>query len=149
MLCFVCHGQDKAIFHIPKLGNNIYEGVFTGNGLLGTMTYLKSSQSVRIDIGRTDIYDHREKSNKKLFDKARLSLGHFFINFDVNIDSAGGDIFLQQAFSLTNIKTSAGILQIKTTTLSEDNIILIEVIKNAYNGNYSLTGVRILLLVLV
>ncbi|WP_447766459.1 glycosyl hydrolase family 95 catalytic domain-containing protein [Sphingobacterium faecium] len=137
MLCFVCHGQDKAIFHIPKLGNNIYEGVFTGNGLLGTMTYLKSSQSVRIDIGRTDIYDHREKSNKKLFDKARLSLGHFFINFDVNIDSAGGDIFLQQAFSLTNIKTSAGILQIKTTTLSEDNIILIEVIKNAYNGNYS------------
>jgi alpha-L-fucosidase 2 len=137
MLCFVCHGQDKAIFHIPKLGNNIYEGVFTGNGLLGTMTYLKSSQSVRIDIGRTDIYDHREKSNKKLFDKARLSLGHFFINFDVNIDSAGGAIFLQQAFSLTNIKTSAGILQIKTTTLSEDNIILIEVIKNAYNGNYS------------
>lgn len=67
----------------------------------------------------------------------------------MNIDSAGGDIFLQQAFSLTNIKTSAGILQIKTTTLSEDNIILIEVIKNAYNGNYSLTGVQILLLVLV
>ncbi|UZJ64890.1 hypothetical protein OKW96_00765 [Sphingobacterium sp. KU25419] len=127
----------QVIFHIPKLGNNIYEGVFTGNGLLGTMTYLKSSQSVRIDIGRTDIYDHREKSNKKLFDKARLSLGHFFINFDVNIDSAGGDIFLQQAFSLTNIKTSAGRLQVKTTTLSEDNIILIEVIKNAYNANYS------------
>lgn len=139
ILCFVCpaQGQDKPLFHIPQLGKNIYEGVFTGNGLLGTMTYLKSSQAVRIDIGRTDIYDHREKSREKLFDKARLSLGHFFINLDVNIDSIGGDIFIQQAFSQANIKTSAGILRIKTTTLSEDNIILIEVIKNAYHGNYS------------
>ncbi|MBB2953081.1 glycosyl hydrolase family 95 catalytic domain-containing protein [Sphingobacterium sp. JUb56] len=139
ILCVICRaqGQDKPIFHIPQLGKSIYEGVFTGNGLLGTMTYLKSSQAVRIDIGRTDIYDHREKNREKLFDKARLSLGHFSINLNVDIDSIGGDIFIQQAYSQTNIKTSDGMLHIKTTTLSDDNIILIEVIKKDYHGNYS------------
>ncbi|ULT27842.1 hypothetical protein KUH03_15065 [Sphingobacterium sp. E70] len=71
-------------FKVTPLGNTIYEGVFTGNGLLGTMTYLSGKKSVRIDIGRTDVYDHRANSEDKLFDKARLQLGHF----DLDLGSA-------------------------------------------------------------
>ena len=41
------------------LGKTIYQGIFTGNGLLGTMTYLQDASSCKITIGRTDVYDHR------------------------------------------------------------------------------------------
>jgi len=128
-----------AQFKIPALGHTIYEGVFTGNGLLGTMTYLGGKNSIRVDIGRTDVYDHRTNSADKLFDQARLPLGHFEIEFEGPIVQAKGDIYLKEAFAEAKVSTGMGMMRIRTTTLSNDNIILLEVFKKDLNGNYHLT----------
>lgn len=52
--------QHYEPFIVPQLGNTIDQGVFTGNRLLGTMTYLYPKNRIRIDIERTDVYDHRK-----------------------------------------------------------------------------------------
>ncbi|WP_312188634.1 glycosyl hydrolase family 95 catalytic domain-containing protein [Sphingobacterium sp.] len=126
-------------FTIPSLGNTIYEGVFTGNGLLGTMTYRSEKSAIRVDIGRTDIYDHRPHSADKLFDQARMSLGHFELSFDEPILKAEGNMFLKEAYAEAKITTVQGLARIRTTTLSNDNIILLEVLKKDFKGNYQLT----------
>lgn len=128
----------SAQFRIPALGHTIYEGVFTGNGLLGSMTYLAGKNSMRVDIGRTDVYDHRANSADKLFDQARMSLGHFDIEFEGPIVQAKGDIYLKEAFAEAEVSTGKGRMRIRTTTLSNDNIILLEVFKKDFNGNYRL-----------
>jgi hypothetical protein len=128
-------------FKIVPLGNTIYEGVFTGNGLLGTMTYLSGKKSVRIDIGRTDVYDHRANSEDKLFDKARLSLGYFNLDLGSAITQSKGEIYLKEAYAVATISTDQGQIKVKTTTLSNDNIILLEVLKKDFTGKYSLNWV--------
>lgn len=129
----------SAQFRIPVLGHTIYEGVFTGNGLLGTMTYLAGKNSMRVDIGRTDIYDHRANSADKLFDQARMSLGHFELEFESPIVQAQGEIHLKDAYAEAKVGTDQGMARIRTTTLSNDNIILLEVFKKDFSGNYHLT----------
>ncbi|MGE8422116.1 MAG: hypothetical protein ACN6PI_04770, partial [Sphingobacterium siyangense] len=140
LVCILCQPfGGSAQFRIPVLGHTIYEGVFTGNGLLGTMTYLAGKNSMRVDIGRTDIYDHRANSADKLFDQARMSLGHFEIEFESPIVQAQGEIHLKDAYAEAKVGTDQGMVRIRTTTLSNDNIILLEVFKKDFNGNYHLT----------
>lgn len=140
LVCILCQPfEGSAQFRIPVLGHTIYEGVFTGNGLLGTMTYLAGKNSMRVDIGRTDIYDHRANSADKLFDQARMSLGHFEIEFERPIVQAQGEIHLKDAYAEAKVGTDQGMVRIRTTTLSNDNIILLEVFKKDFNGNYHLT----------
>ncbi|WP_286857202.1 MULTISPECIES: glycosyl hydrolase family 95 catalytic domain-containing protein [Sphingobacterium] len=128
-------------FKVAPLGNTIYEGVFTGNGLLGTMTYLSGEKSVRVDIGRTDVYDHRANSADKLFDKARLSLGYFNLDLSCTIEQAKGDIYLKDAYAVATIVTDQGPINVKTTTLSNANIILLEVLKKNFKGRYTLNWI--------
>ncbi len=62
-----------------NLSTQWHEGAFTGNGLLGTMLYLKDYNTLRLDVGRTDVYDQGSETINKLFSKARLPIGHFTI----------------------------------------------------------------------
>ncbi|MGJ1411707.1 glycosyl hydrolase family 95 catalytic domain-containing protein [Sphingobacterium thalpophilum] len=126
---------------VAPLGRTIYEGIFTGNGLLGTMTYVSDQNSLRIDIGRTDVYDHRPHSADKLFDKARMSLGHFKLDFGTAILGAEGDIYLQEAFADAKVETDRGSVSVRTTTLSEDNIIVVEVFGKNFKGQHTLLWV--------
>ena len=47
---------------------------FLGNGMLGSMFYRKTPFSLRIDIGHSLVYDHRETGDKHdmLFNRCRL-----------------------------------------------------------------------------
>jgi len=44
-----------------RLPENYYEGAYVGNGLLGTIIYRDNLKpnTIRFDIGRSDVYDHR------------------------------------------------------------------------------------------
>lgn len=116
------------VFQVEKLGKTIYEGVFTGNGLLGSMTYVKSENSARIDVGRTDVYDHRKNDTSALFDKARLPIGHFELIFPEKISVASGQIDYGQAEAWASFALPQGTSRIRTLTLAEQNIIYIEVL---------------------
>ena len=120
-------------WRMELLGKTIYNGLLTGNGLLGTTTYLMSDSVVRVDIGRTDVYDHRADIENKLFTKARLPIGHFLVHFDTPV-SVSGKMLLSDANATAAIRTTAGTCYITTTTLSERNIILIEMDKANFTG---------------
>ena len=121
--------ENPSIFTLKHVGTNIYEGVFTGNGLLGTMTYLKDRHHARIDIGRTDVYDHRETNEDVLFDKARLPIGHFSLAFSDSIDNTYGEINYHHAEAIAYYQHSKQNTAIKTLTFSQSNIIYIEISK--------------------
>lgn len=57
------------------------EGVFTGNGLIGSMIFMENKNALRIELGRTDVTDHRISGNPSaLYAKARLPIGYFSLN---------------------------------------------------------------------
>ncbi len=128
IICFTVSAQSSAgIFHVKKLGKTIYEGVFTGNGLLGSMTYIKSGNSVRVDVGRTDVYDHRTNNESALFDKARLNIGHVEVIVSDTILDASGEINYKKAEALAIISTKNGGLYIRTLTLAHRDVIYLEI----------------------
>ena len=51
-----------------------------GNGLLGTIVFKDDQQpnSLRFEIGRTDVYDHREKGSA-MHDRVRLPIGQLLL----------------------------------------------------------------------
>jgi len=121
-------------YKIPVLKNSIYDGVFTGNGLLGTMTYQKSSRVLQIDVGRTDVYDHRKDHNYVLFSTPRLAIGHFEITFDQDF-SSHGEIDMNQAQASAYMSNG---IEIKTITLAHKDLILISVKKKSAEQQYKL-----------
>lgn len=122
------------------LGKTIYQGVFTGNGLLGTMTYLKDSSSCKINIGRTDVYDHRN-GEENLFERPRIPLGYFEVKLSDNITDAVGNIDLYNAESSAEIKTNSGIIRINAITFSEEDYILLQVDDQNYKNKYEIIWV--------
>jgi len=64
---------------IDTLTPNWHEGAFSGNGLLGCMVYLdEDSAGVRIEIGRTDVVDHRPEFGVQ-YGEFRLPIGKFVL----------------------------------------------------------------------
>jgi len=141
-VCFFCicsyaFGYKSKLFTIPTLGNSIYEGVFTGNGLLGTMLYQKSANSLRIDVGRTDVYDHRKDGNYVLFSSPRLLIGHFEISFK-DATKSRGEINLIDAQATAFANNG---ITVKTVTLAEKDIIIIRINKNTSSDQYQINFV--------
>ena len=58
--------------------SNWFEAPFLGNGTLGTMVYQTGPQTVRLEVGRGDVYDHR-KADGAWHNRCRLPIGHFTI----------------------------------------------------------------------
>ncbi|RQO79317.1 hypothetical protein DBR40_02850 [Pedobacter sp. KBW01] len=107
-----------------KLSTKWEEGIFTGNGLLGTMLYLKDSNTLRLDLGRTDVRDDRAGS--PLFEKARLPIGYFELKPVGNIVKNTARIDLWNAEANGTIVTDKGTIQWRTLTLSQTNVIVFE-----------------------
>src|SRR5688572_13179095 len=60
------------------------EGVFLGNGLLGTMVYREDANAIRFDLGRTDVIDHRQGINPSI-GRGRLPIGKFVLRMNGKI----------------------------------------------------------------
>nr|WP_305050528.1 hypothetical protein [Elizabethkingia bruuniana] len=129
-------GEHKTI----PLGKTIYQGVFTGNGLLGTMTYLKDASSCKVTIGRTDVYDHRN-GEENLFERPRLPLGYFEVKLSDNIIEATGKINLYNAESSAELKTNSGNIHINAITFSEEDYILLQIDDQNYKNKYEIIWV--------
>lgn len=132
---FIKRIQDTGDSFELNLGHTIYEGVFTGNGLLGTMTFLKDSSQVEVRIGRTDVYDHRS-GGSNLWQRPRLPLGAFIFKLSDKIIESTGKIDLYNAESTAKIKTRKGDLTVNAISLAEENYILLSIDESAYKGDY-------------
>ena len=123
-------GQDMVF---DTLTTNWHEGAFTGNGLLGNMVYRKENGSVRIEIGRTDVVDHRPEFGLQ-YGEFRLPIGHFELKPESRINDISGRLNIYDAAFEGQINQQ---LKFKTYTHALYDVIVLE-IKKGITG-YELT----------
>jgi len=102
------------------------EGAFTGNGLLGAMVYMKDSNALRIEIGRTDVADHRKEPMNELIGKARLPIGHFVLRPQGKILQNTARVDLWNAEIRGRITTTTGSIEWTCRTLWQTNVIWLQ-----------------------
>ncbi len=63
-----------------KMPNDYFEGAFVGNGLLGAILFQDDQvpNTIRFEIGRTDVYDHRTPE-PSAYETSRLPIGQLLI----------------------------------------------------------------------
>ena len=95
------------------------KSLYGGNAMLGFMLWQPDNHTVRIDVGRADLYDDRTLAATPhaftgdfVYDRPRLPIGHLVVSFGAPIVGASGRIGLWDAEAQYNI-TAAG----RTTAL--------------------------------
>jgi hypothetical protein len=60
-----------------------FEGAFVGNGLLGTIIFKDNLQpnTLRFEIGRSDVYDHRSMDMPAAHYRGRIPIGQLLLIF--------------------------------------------------------------------
>lgn len=134
MPCLQAFSQPRSELNWPKflsgcdlviddLSNSWNEGLFTGNGLLGTMIYKDAGNALRIDLGRSDVRDHQSGPLSPLLAKARLPIGHFLVKPVGQIKRVSARLDLWNAEVNGVIYTDKGTIEFKHLTFSNSNII--------------------------
>ena len=77
---------SKQNLAFDSLSNIWHEGAFIGNGLLGAVLYKENDHSLRMDISRTDVVDHRPQYILQ-YGKFRLPIGKFLLSTNSKIKS--------------------------------------------------------------
>lgn len=117
------------------------DGVFTGNGLLGAMLYLKDENSLRLEVGRTDVNDNRNSNREilfsNLFAKARLPIGHFELRPVGKIRKITARLDLWNAEARGMIVTDQGSIEWRTLTLSQTDVIIFETMVSGNENQFS------------
>ena len=114
-----------------RLPENYYEGAYVGNGLLGTILYRDNLKpnSIRFDIGRSDVYDHRpaEMLNGKYpSGKVRLPIGQLLLSPVGNISKADLRIDLWNAEIHGTITTDKGKIELMCYVPSGERFIVLK-----------------------
>ncbi|TCC95762.1 glycosyl hydrolase family 95 catalytic domain-containing protein [Pedobacter hiemivivus] len=134
MPCLQAASQSRSELNWPKflsgcdlvfddLSANWNEGVFTGNGLLGTMIYRDTENGLRIDIGRSDVRDHQSGNTSPLLAKARLPIGYFLVKPVGKITKVSARLDLWNAEIRGVIYTDKGSIEFRNLTFSDSDVI--------------------------
>ncbi|MCK5774938.1 MAG: hypothetical protein KAH25_02120, partial [Bacteroidales bacterium] len=89
-----------------KIPHSWTEGAFTGNGKVGTMIWGNSSNSLRFDIGNSELYNG----------KSRAPIGKLVLSFNDDIIEFDMKLHLQNALVVADLKTVNGSASIETFT---------------------------------
>ena len=108
------------------------DGAFMGNGLIGGMVFMENSNSLRFEIGRTDVVDHHKEKINELIGKCRLPIGYFVLHPVGRILSNTVRVDLWNAELRGLITTTKGTIQWQALTLSQTNVIIL---RTQYSGN--------------
>ena len=68
-----------------------YQAPFLGNGMLGAMVMQSNKNTIRWEIGRGDVQDHRPARKKFGYDTCRLPVGNFEL---ITVGKIKGGVFL-------------------------------------------------------
>ncbi len=104
------------------------EGIFLGNGLLGVMIYREDANTIRFDIGRTDVTDHRTGINPSI-GRARMPIGKFLFHTAGNIRDIQLRLDLWNAEVKGKIITDKGTIDLQALVAATKDIIIV-------NANY-------------
>jgi hypothetical protein len=110
-----------------RLPKDYYEGAFVGNGLLGAIIFRDNiaTNSMRFEIGRTDLYDHRD-TGSAMYERCRLPIGQALLTPVGKITEAKLRTDLWNAETRGEITTTAGRIEWRCFVPSTDEVIVLE-----------------------
>ena len=111
-----------------KIPADYFEGAFAGNGLLGTIVF-KDDQlpnTLRFEIGRTDVYDHRT-ALPSAYETSRLPIGQLLLTPVGEILRVNLRTDLWNAEIRGELVTTAGTLSFRCFVPSQEELIVVNV----------------------
>jgi alpha-L-fucosidase 2 len=111
-----------------KIPADYFEGAFVGNGLLGTIIFKDDlmPSTLRFEIGRTDVYDHRTKTSSA-YETSRLPIGQLLLTPVGEIIKSDFRCDLWNAEIRGELTTSKGTLQFRCFVPSGEELIVVNV----------------------
>ena len=106
-----------------------FEAPFVGNGLLGAIVFKDNLQpnTLRFEIGRTDVYDHRSKDLPIAHYGGRIPIGQLLLSTAGEIKDISLRTDLWNAEIHGNIQTSLGQISFRCFVPTGDNVIVLNV----------------------
>ena len=116
-----------------RMPEDYFEGPFVGNGLLGAILFKDDQEpnTLRFEIGRTDIYDHRTKGAHAF---GRLPIGQLLLTPVGEIQDVHLRVDLWNAEIRGEIKTAAGTLEIRCFVPSGGSLIVLNLKSTGREG---------------
>ena len=110
---------------MPK---DYFEGAFAGNGILGTILFKDDQEpnTLRFEIGRTDVYDHRTP-NAGAYETSRLPIGQLLVTPVGEILKTNIRTDLWNAEIKGELVTTLGTLQFRCYVPSSEEIIVLNI----------------------
>jgi hypothetical protein len=113
-----------------RMPDDYYNAPFLGNGLLGAMLYRPSGESLRLDIGRTDVTEKRDTDANNIVDRGRLPIGHFTLEMNYDPVAATGRLDLHNAEARFEITTAnQQKLRLRALVLKSHDAVVVELEK--------------------
>jgi alpha-L-fucosidase 2 len=128
-----CLAQDKTDWQkyfskqdlvFDSVSNKWEEGAFIGNGLLGVMVYRQDANTLRFELGRTDVVDHREGINPSL-GLCRLPIGKFLLHPAGKVKDIQLRMNLWNAEIIGKIITDKGEIDLQALVVSTKDVIIL------------------------
>jgi len=109
-----------------RLPADYYEGPFVGNGLLGTVIFNddKLPNTLRFEIGRVDVYDHRTKGVNSV---GRLPIGQLLLTPVGEIQKINLRTDLWNAEIRGEITTASGTLKLRCFVPADGQLIILNI----------------------
>ena len=119
---FISH-QDPVWERMPT---NYFEGPFVGNGLVGAIIFQddQETNALRIEVGRTDVYDHRPNAGSAVHYCGRLPIGHLLLKPAGKILTARFRTDLWNGEVTGEITTEKGKIDLRCFTPGNSEVII-------------------------
>lgn len=103
-----------------------FEGAFVGNGLLGAILFKDDTEpnTLRFEIGRTDVYDHRTKASSA-YETSRLPIGQLLLRPVGDITNATVRCDIWNAEIRGELTTALGTISFRCFVPSNDELIVV------------------------
>lgn len=112
------------------------EGLLLGNGLLGTMIYMEDSQSLRFEMGRTDITDHRPDFGS-YYGTCRLPIGRFKLKPVGKIKNMRFRLDLWNAEVQGAVITDRGSIDLQVIVLAQQDMMVLKATTKGEESGFS------------
>ncbi|MCX6326913.1 MAG: alpha-L-fucosidase [Bacteroidia bacterium] len=109
-----------------KIPADYFEGAFVGNGLLGTIIFKDDTEpnTLRFEIGRTDVFDHRTKASSA-YETCRLPIGQLLLTPAGEITKIHLRNDLWNAEIRGELETTAGTISFRCFVPSDEELIVV------------------------
>jgi alpha-L-fucosidase 2 len=120
---------DRQDLLMDRLAKDYYEAPFVGNGLLGAMLWQEDGNRLHLEIGRTDVTDHRVEPAEleAITRKGRLPIGHFTFSTLGKITGGTMRVRLYDAEAVGKIRTDRGEIEWRLLAHTRLPLIAMEV----------------------